>query len=103
VTDTFTNMTSTFCAMIEVDDIDHFDLVDDPFVVACRTQGGTERTGAFDPMKRYTLRPLSERQEIRDHYILATLDTFLKRASRSEKFAGGPFSGRGVSETFGSD
>jgi hypothetical protein len=61
---------------------------DDPFVVAYRAQGGSMRTGAFDATKSYVLRPLGERQEIRDHYVQAALDVFLKGASESERFAG---------------
>lgn len=86
-----------FGALVSVADIDHFDLVDDPFVVAYRAQGGVTRPGAFDPTKSYVLRPLAERQEIRDHYVLATLDVFLKGASEAERFAEAPFADRGVS------
>ena len=102
VADTFAS-TSAFAAMVSVTDIDHFDLVEDPFVVAYRANGGMPRTGAFDPAKSYVLRPLSERQEIRDHYVAATLDVFLKGASRTERFSGTPFSEGGVSVTLGND
>ncbi|HTV22581.1 MAG TPA: hypothetical protein VMG12_28025 [Polyangiaceae bacterium] len=102
VLDSFTTRSaSAFGTLVSVADIDHFDLVDDPFVVAYRAQGGIMRTGAFDPMKSYVLRPLAERQEIRDHYVLATLDVFLKGASESDRFAATPFSERGVSVTRG--
>ena len=80
VMDSFSNLSQAFAALISVTDIDHFDLVDDPFVVAYRAQGGITRTGAFDPNKSYVLRPLEERQQIRDHYVLATMDVFLKGA-----------------------
>jgi hypothetical protein len=80
VPDTFENTSSDFCALVSVSDIDHFDLVDDPFVVAYRTAGGTMRPGAFDPQKTYVLRPLEERQQIRNHYTLAALDRFLNKS-----------------------
>jgi dienelactone hydrolase len=101
VLDSFESRGEAFGTLVRVADIDHFDLVDDPFVVAYRAQGGIMRTGAFDATKSYVLRPLSERQEIRDHYVLATLDVFLKGASQSERFAGTPFADRGVSVTSG--
>jgi dienelactone hydrolase len=102
VMDTFANMSSAPCALVSVTDIDHFDLVDDPFVVAYRAAGGTTRPGAFDPMKSYVLRPLSERQQIRDHYALATLDVFLKGDAWSARMGGTPFPDQGVSVTLGS-
>jgi dienelactone hydrolase len=101
VLDSFESRGEAFGALVSVTDIDHFDLVDDPFVVAYRAQGGITRTGAFDAAKSYVLRPLAERQEIRDHYVQAMLDVFLKGASESERFAGAPFAERGVSISFG--
>jgi dienelactone hydrolase len=98
VFDTFTS-NPAFGALVSVTDTDHFDLVDDPFVVAYRAQGGSMRTGAFDAMKSYVLRPLAERQAIRDHYVQAALDVFLKGASESERFADTPFADRGVGVT----
>jgi dienelactone hydrolase len=102
VLDTFSNMRRAFGALVSVTNIDHFDLVDDPFVVAYRAQDGASRTGAFDPNKSYVLRPLTERQQIRDHYVLATLDVFLKGQPR-ERFSDTPFSDRGVSVTLGGE
>jgi hypothetical protein len=101
VLDSFESRGEAFGALVSVTDIDHFDLVDDPFVVAYRAQGGITRTGAFDAAKSYVLRPLAERQEIRDHYVQAMLDVFLKGATESERFAGAPFAERGVSISFG--
>ncbi|HWO14881.1 MAG TPA: hypothetical protein VNN80_35500 [Polyangiaceae bacterium] len=98
VLDTFLNGAG-FGALVRIDDIDHFDLVDDPFVVAYRAEGGTVRPGAFDPSKQYTLRPLAERQEIRDHYVLAALDMLLNGEDTSDSFDPGAFAGRGVSVT----
>jgi hypothetical protein len=82
--------------LVSVTDIDHFDLVDDPFVVAYRAQGGITRTGAFDSTKSYVLRPLAERQQVRDHFALAALDAFLKNGSR-EPLSSTRFANQGVS------
>jgi hypothetical protein len=103
VMDTFSNMTDAFRSLIQIDDIDHFDLVDDPFVVAYRAEGGITRTGAFDPQKSYVLRELTERQEIRDYFALAALDRLLKDMPTDERFANNPFSEKGVSVTMGAD
>jgi dienelactone hydrolase len=84
-----------FGALVSVTDIDHFDLVDDPFVVAYRAQGGSMRTGAFDSTKSYVLRPLAERQQVRDHFALAALDLFLKGGPR-EPLSSTRFAGQGV-------
>jgi platelet-activating factor acetylhydrolase isoform II len=100
VLDTF-NSTDAFRSLIRVEGIDHFDLVDDPFVVAYRAVEGTVRPGAFDPQTSYTLRPLSERQAIRDHFVLATLDKFLKELSSDELFTDERFADQGVSVTMG--
>jgi dienelactone hydrolase len=97
VMDTFSNMSRAFGALVSVTDIDHFDLVDDPFVVAYRAQGGAMRSGAFDPMKQYVLRPLAERQQIRDHYVLGALDVFLKGGDQGQRFSIAPFDAQGVS------
>lgn len=102
VMDSFSN-SRAFAALISVTDIDHFDLVDDPFVVAYRAQGGITRSGAFDAAKSYVLRPLEERQQIRDHYVLATMDTFLKGAAADTRFADAPFAAQGVSTTIEPD
>jgi hypothetical protein len=101
VKDTFETTESSFSALIQIPDIDHFDLVDDPFVVAYRATGGITRMGAFDGAKSYVLRPLEERQAIRDHYILAALDTLLEGASPSERFSGNPFESQGVTSELG--
>jgi pimeloyl-ACP methyl ester carboxylesterase len=97
VFDSFSNLSRAFGALVSVADIDHFDLVDDPFVVAYRAQGGITRTGAFDPNKQYVLRPLAERQQIRDHYVLAALDSFLKGMPRGDRLSGARFADKGVS------
>lgn len=99
VQDTFANMNRAFGALVNVADIDHFDLVDDPFVVAYRAQGGITRSGAFAPNEPYVLRPLAERQQIRDYYVLATMDVFLKGASRSERLSSTAPSATGVDIT----
>lgn len=101
VADSFETSAASFTALVNVPDIDHFDLVDDPFVVAYRAQGGITRTGAFDSGKSYSLRPLAERQAIRDHYVLATFDRFLKELPASDAFTTNPFAAQGVTVTLG--
>lgn len=101
VADSFESSTASFSALVNVADIDHFDLVDDPFVVAYRAQGGTMRSGAFDASKSYVLRPLAERQQIRDHYVLATFDRFLKELPVDDAFTSNPFAAQGVTVTLG--
>ena len=96
--DTFTNGAG-FGALVSIADIDHFDLVDDPFVVAYRAEGGTTRPGAFDASKQYVLRPLSERQQIRDHFVVAALDMLLNGDDVGDSFDGGTFAAQGVSVT----
>ncbi|MET0413091.1 MAG: hypothetical protein ABW217_17425, partial [Polyangiaceae bacterium] len=95
------NSTDAFRSLIEIDGIDHFDLVDDPFVVAYRAVAGTVRPGAFDPQTSYTLRPLDERQTIRDHFVLATLDKFLKDMATDALFTDERYSLQGVNVTMG--
>ena len=98
VRDTF-ETGSGFGALVNIADIDHFDLVDDPFVVAYRATGGTSRPGAFDTTKQYVLRPLTERQAIRDHFVLAALDMFLNGDDPRDSFDGSEFATQGVSVT----
>ena len=98
VLDTFTNGAG-FGALVSIADIDHFDLVDDPFVVAYRAAGGTMRPGAFDSAKQYVLRPLAERQQIRDHFVVAALDLFLNGDDGGDGFDGRAFATQGVSVT----
>jgi dienelactone hydrolase len=93
--------TDAFRSLIQIDGIDHFDLVDDPFVVAYRAVEGTVRPGAFDPQTTYTLRPLAERQAIRDHFVLATLDKYLKDLASDEQFTDGRYDAQGVNVTMG--
>ncbi len=105
VADTFENLGSTFGVLVQVEEIDHFDLVDDPFVIAYRAQGEVSRVGAFDPTKTYLTRPVSERQNIRDYFVHAMFDEFLRgsphghRARRSPLFVN-PFVDAGVSVDF---
>lgn len=92
-----------FGALVTVQRLEHADLVDDPFVVAYRAPEGQKRPGAFDPSAAYVSRPLSERQAIRDHFVLALLDRFIapraarvrNDAAQREPFAN-PFSESGV-------
>jgi pimeloyl-ACP methyl ester carboxylesterase len=103
VMDTFTNMTDAYRSLIRIEDIDHFDLVDDPFIVAYRALEGTMRTSSFTPDKTYMVRPLALRQEIRDHYVLAGLDRILKDMPSDERFINNPFADQGVTVTMGDD
>jgi len=101
VRDTFENLGDTFGALVQVTNIDHFDLVDDPFVIAYRAQGGVTRTGAFDPSKTYVTRDVAERQEIRDYFVFALLDRFIgsarRHARRGPSQLRNPFEADGVS------
>jgi dienelactone hydrolase len=97
VRDTFDNLGDTFGVLVQVTNIDHFDLVDDPFVIAYRARGGITRTGAFDPTKTYVTREVAERQAIRDHFTIAMFDRFIK----GERGRGGfenPFASQGVTQ-----
>jgi hypothetical protein len=106
VLDTFENLGTTFGVLVQVEAIDHFDLVDDPFVIAYRARGGLSRAGAFDPTKTYLIRPVAERQSIRDHFVHAMFDRFLsgkvsrhrhqRRHGHSASFDN-PFADAGVS------
>jgi len=93
VRDSFENRTQAFAALISVPDVDHFDFVDDPFVLAYLAPEGVARAGAFDTSKSYVLPALSERQEIRDRYALATMDVFLKGAPVNERLPATPLAG----------
>jgi dienelactone hydrolase len=97
VRDSYETARSSFRALIRIEDIDHLDLVDDPFIVATQGQSGTPRTGAFDPLKSYAARPFGERQAIRDHFVLIALDAFLRGAPVLDRFSDGRFESQGVS------
>jgi dienelactone hydrolase len=98
VRDTFDNLGRTFGVLVQVSNIDHFDLVDDPFVIAYRARGGITRTGAFDPTKSYVTREVSERQAIRDHFVIAMFDRFIGDAAHGRLRGGfdNPFAALGV-------
>ncbi len=101
VQDTFDNLDRTFGVLVQVSNIDHFDLVDDPFVIAYRARGGITRTGAFDPTKTYVTREVAERQAIRDHFVIEMFDRFIAKAAGRKGPGGGfknPFAGQGVTE-----
>ena len=95
VRDTFDNLENTFGVLVQVTNIDHFDLVDDPFVIAYRARGGITRTGAFDPTKAYVTREVAERQAIRDHFVLGLFDRFIRKSSHAGRIDN-PFDGQGV-------
>jgi dienelactone hydrolase len=105
VRDTFDTLGHTFGALVEVTDIDHFDFVDDPFVIAYRAQGGVSRTGAFDASKVYAARAVSQRQAIRDYYVQALFEVYLRgrhgKGHRGPLFEN-PFAGAGVSTEYNS-
>lgn len=100
VRDSFDSLGNTFGLLVQVDNIDHFDLVDDPFVIAYRARGGVTRAGAFDATKTYVTREVAERQAIRDHFVLALLDRFIARPGRAHRRHGAgfdnPFSAQAV-------
>jgi hypothetical protein len=102
VRDTFDNLNRTFGVLVQVTDIDHFDLVDDPFVIAYRARGGITRTGAFDPTKTYVTRAVAERQAIRDHFVIEMFDRFIGEPSRRGRRPRGgfenPFADQGVTQ-----
>jgi pimeloyl-ACP methyl ester carboxylesterase len=75
--DTFDSLGATFGVLVSVTNIDHFDLVDDPFVIAYRAHGGINRTGAFDATKTYLTREVADRQAIRDHFVVGLFDRFI--------------------------
>ncbi len=101
VRDTFDHLGGTFGLLVQITDIDHFDLVDDPFVIAYRARGGVTRTGAFDPTKSYITREVSERQAIRDHFVIAMFDRFIGDTGRGRASRRGfdnPFAAQGVTQ-----
>jgi hypothetical protein len=63
--------------LVNVARIEHFDFVDDPFVIAYRALGGQTRAGGFDTASSYVSREVSERAAIRDHFVHALLDRFI--------------------------
>lgn len=92
-----------FGALVVVDRLEHSDLVDDPFVVADHAREGERRPGAFNPEEPYVSRPLTERQAIRDHFVLALFERFIgRRAARARSSLArlepitNPFSANGV-------
>jgi dienelactone hydrolase len=97
VRDTFDNLGDTFGVLVQISNIDHFDLVDDPFVISYRARGGITRTGAFDPQKTYVTREVAERQAIRDHFVLEMFERFIpKRRGGATADFDNPYSDRGV-------
>jgi len=90
---------NVFGALVRVNDLEHGDLVDDPFVIAYRAPAGQKRPGAFDPKLSYTSRPVAERQAIRDYFVLALLERFIRPgAARPAPVTAlpNPFAARGV-------
>ena len=60
------------------------------FVAASRIGGAAQQ---------YVLRPLTERQEIRDHFVVAALDMFLEGDDSRDAFDGSAFASQGVTVT----
>lgn len=70
VTDTLARLRGTTGYLVSVGNIDHYDFIDDPFVLAFRNiEGGQTRPGAYDPDLSYVGRPTAQRQAIRDHFV----------------------------------
>ncbi len=72
VTDTMDRLRGAPGYLVSVSAIDHYDFIDDPFVLRFRSivDAGT-RPGAYDPELMYTSRPATERQAIRDYFVQA--------------------------------
>jgi dienelactone hydrolase len=77
VADGFARLRDSFGVLVRVSAIEHFDFVDDPFVVAYRAPGGATRAGGFDPTTTYVSRAVSERAAIRDHFVRELFERFL--------------------------
>lgn len=82
VEDTFSHSTA-FAALVRIQDMDHYDLVDDPFVLsfddggvytAMAAEGGATRPDAWNATETYVSLPIATRKAIRDYYLLAAVD-----------------------------
>ena len=98
VTDTMNRLEGTMGFLVSVSNIDHYDFIDDPFILAFRniTEGGDMRAGAFDPELMYAGRPASQRQTIRDHFVKAFFQMALESAADEMP---NPYSSDGVTVT----
>jgi len=90
VADGFARLEQSFGALVNVAAIEHFDFVDDPFVIAYRAPGGATRPGGFDPETSYVSRAVEERVAIRDHFVRELFARFLPPPSRDAVDAGAP-------------
>jgi dienelactone hydrolase len=111
--DTFANL-RVFGALVRVQAMDHYDLVDDPFVIAfddggvynaMAAAGNATRPDAYDSTATYVSLPVEVRKAIRDHYVLGTLDLLLgipnahRAADAVKAFVSMPFRAQGVTVT----
>jgi hypothetical protein len=101
VADDFERLGDTFGVLVNVARIEHFDFVDDPFVIAYRAPGGATRAGGFDPSTSYVSRSVSERASIRDHFVRALLERYIpapgQATAPSDAPLTNPFEAIGVS------
>lgn len=98
VTETMTRLSGTTGFLVSVSDIDHYDFIDDPFILAFRDiHGGETRMGAFDPELSYAGRPEAQRQAIRDHFVQAFFAETLRGAVPTE--LSNPYADDGVEVT----
>jgi len=101
VADGFERLGDTFGVLVNVARIEHFDFVDDPFVIAYRAPGGATRPGGFDPAVTYVSRSVSERASIRDHFVRELFDRYLPAPGQapptSDAPVANPFEAIGVS------
>lgn len=101
VADDFGRLRDSFGVLVNVARIEHFDFVDDPFVIAYRAPGGATRAGGFDPATPYVSRSVSERAAIRDHFVRELFDRYIPAPGQapppSDAPVANPFEAIGVS------
>ncbi|HXX68208.1 MAG TPA: hypothetical protein VEK07_13545 [Polyangiaceae bacterium] len=109
VEDTFSHSTG-FAELVKIEPMDHYDLVDDPFVLsfddggvytAMAAQGNATRPDAWVSTETYVSLPVETRKAIRDHYLLAAIDFLIggdaQRVARGARaIATNPFAADGV-------
>jgi len=90
VADGFGRLGETFGVLVQVPRIEHFDFVDDPFVIAYRAPGGATRAGGFDTATTYLSRSVAERASIRDHFVRELFDRFIPAPGAQPPRSGAP-------------
>jgi dienelactone hydrolase len=98
VTDTMDRLDGTTGFLVSVDNIDHYDFIDDPFILAFRgIEDAATRAGAYDPALMYMSRPASQRQAIRDYFVKAFFESALDSGQPDD--LDNPYAGDGVQVT----